>query len=99
MRRVFKTVGLFVVVATAFAAPPPADPEEEDRKTAARVRKAVKQLGDDDFNKREEAAKQLQEIGEPALPDLREAAASPDPEVRERARWLALAILKAAGKS
>src|SRR5262245_45568561 len=100
MRRVTKTVRLFVAVAAAIAAPPPGTPEaEEERKNAARIRTAVKQLGDDDYHKREEAAKLLQEIGEPALPDLRGAAASPDLEVRERARWLVLAIMRAAGKS
>ena len=53
------------------------------------VDRFIRQLGDDDFNKREEAGKKLAEIGLPALRPLRDALAKDaDPEVRHRARRL-----------
>jgi sRNA-binding protein len=48
----------------------------------------VKQLGDADPSVRETATKKLKEIGRPALPALREAARSDDPEVKARATKL-----------
>jgi hypothetical protein len=45
----------------------------------------VGQLGHDDFARREEAEKRLGELGPDALPALREAAASDNPEVARRA--------------
>ncbi|MCE9581797.1 MAG: HEAT repeat domain-containing protein [Planctomycetes bacterium] len=45
----------------------------------------VKALGDDDYDAREKAAGRLAEIGVPALPALREALNSTDPEVRAKA--------------
>jgi WD40 repeat protein len=56
-----------------------ADPEP------AAVEKLIKQLGHDEFEKREEATRQLEKIGEPALEALRKARTSPDAEVRDRA--------------
>jgi HEAT repeat protein len=55
---------------------------ESDDKEIARL---VKQLGDDDFDKREEATARLKEIGEPALDALDKAKSSRDAEVRRRA--------------
>jgi uncharacterized protein (TIGR03067 family) len=53
---------------------------------ATRIDRLVKQLGDDEFARRESATRTLEEIGEPALEALRKAAASdPDLEVRRRA--------------
>src|SRR5262245_35557560 len=45
----------------------------------------IKQLGDDDFDKREAASAALVKAGKAALPDLRKAAASTDREVSRRA--------------
>lgn len=45
----------------------------------------VKALGDDDYQVRERAAQRLTEIGEPAVPALREATGSADAEVRAKA--------------
>jgi HEAT repeat protein len=45
-------------------------------------------LGSEAFNDREEATQQLSKLGKHALPGLREAARSPDAEVRHRARQL-----------
>ena len=49
---------------------------------ASRERAAdlVKQLGDEKFANRERATRELIDIGEPALPSLRKAAAASDPE-------------------
>jgi WD40 repeat protein len=60
------------------AAPPSPCPVELER--------LIQQLGSDDFTRREAASKRLQDIGEPALPALRKALTSDDPEVFNRAR-------------
>lgn len=51
----------------------------------ARVERLVRQLGDRAYDRREEAQRALVAIGRPALPALREAAKSQDPEVASRA--------------
>src|SRR5262245_6884322 len=54
-----------------------------------RVAQLIRQLGDDDFRKREAASKGLAAIGEPALAALKKAAASDaDPEIRRRAEGI-----------
>jgi HEAT repeat protein len=55
---------------------------------AEEIQKLVQQLGDDSFNVRELADDALREIGRPALPALRQALRSPDPEVRRRVRGI-----------
>jgi WD40 repeat protein len=51
------------------------------------IKRLVNDLGDDDFAKRSEAKKRLEEIGEPALPLLKKAAQSADDaEVRAAAK-------------
>src|SRR5262249_38597071 len=60
----------------------------------ARVAALINQLGDAKFARREQAAKQLEEIGAPALPALRRAAATnKDEEIALRAAALVEAIL------
>ena len=56
-----------------------------DGPNESEVAKLVRQLGDDDFAKREAASKHLTEIGEPALEALQAARKSNDAEVRRRA--------------
>lgn len=68
----------------------PADAVKE--KTAKRVAALILQLGDDDFARREAASKELEALGEPALPALRKAKASDDAEVRRRAERAIRAI-------
>ena len=54
--------------------------------TAERVAALIKQLGDDEFARREAASKELEDIGEPALAALRKAAnSSDDLGIRRRA--------------
>jgi hypothetical protein len=61
--------------------------------TSDRVAALIKQLGDDAFAKRETASKELEDIGEPALPALRKAAtSSEDPEIRRRAERISQSI-------
>lgn len=56
---------------------------------AARVRELIRDLGADEFHKREAASKELVEIGQPALEALRRAAKeSQEPEVQYRAQAL-----------
>src|SRR4051794_29598961 len=71
---------------TAFAAAP---------STAPAVQKLIDQLGDDDADVRDAAARKLEGLGEDALATLRRAAKShPDADVRLRARVVAAAIEK-----
>jgi uncharacterized protein (TIGR03067 family) len=72
-----------VLIPTAEAANLRAGPGKDTE--AERIARLVKQLGDDDFAKREAASKELDGIGEPALPALRKAASNDDPEIRLRA--------------
>jgi len=56
-----------------------------DDKAEARLKKLVKQLGDDDFDVREEASRLLVAAGAPARPFLIPASKDSDPEVSGRA--------------
>src|SRR5260370_2223611 len=59
----------------------------DDKPTASEIKKLIDQLGSSKFAERETASKRLQEIGEPALDDLRKAAADgKDAELRRRAK-------------
>jgi WD40 repeat protein len=82
------TIALTILALAGSAAGAPAD------KTAQEVAHYVKQLGDKDFRAREEAARRLRAIGEPALDALDAATKSEDPEVVQRARDLIAAIEK-----
>jgi uncharacterized protein (TIGR03067 family) len=62
--------------------------ETETEETA----RLIKQLGDDSFDKREAATRELDSIGEPALAALQKAASSHDPEIQRRAERIGEAI-------
>jgi uncharacterized protein (TIGR03067 family) len=66
------------------------DPDEP--LDAERIARLIKQLGDDDFDKREAASKALDAIGELALAALRIAQSSDDAEVHRRAEAIIQAI-------
>src|SRR5438309_2064580 len=68
-----------LVLALSFVAVVAAAPDD------AEIARLVKQLGDDEFMKREDATTRLKEIGEPALDALQQAKTSNDAEVRRRA--------------
>src|SRR5262249_28480172 len=59
---------------------------------SAEIGRLIQQLGSDSFKEREAATKRLGEIGESAASALRHAAKSPDPEVRQRAEGLLVAL-------
>jgi|SRR5579884_2168990 len=67
--------------------------------SSAEINHLVDQLGDNDFAKRQQARKQLEAIGEPALGTLKKAAeSSSDAEIRKTAKEIAEAIeLKTSG--
>ncbi len=69
--------------------PAKAAPDQKVHVDAEKIRDLIKQLGDDSFDQREAADKQLAAIGEPALEFLQKAVMdSTDPEVRERCAQL-----------
>jgi uncharacterized protein (TIGR03067 family) len=81
-------VGMVILIATATGYS-----DADNWMVAARVARLVAQLGADKFAQREGASKELESIGEPALPALREAAASNDDvEIRRRAEMIIQAI-------
>lgn len=72
---------VLVAAAAGIVRGDPAKISEQERLTAL-----VKQLGDNRFTKREEARKDLEAIGEKALPAIRAVLGSPDFELDTRAR-------------
>lgn len=59
-----------------------------DPERLATLRNYLKQLGDEDFDRREAASRELRKAGPVILADLRRALTSPDAEVRRRVREL-----------
>lgn len=58
-----------------------------DETLAARIQRLIKQMGDENFTKRESASRELEAIGAPAIDALQKAATSNgDAEIRGRAR-------------
>jgi len=68
------------------ASPPPATAKPAS--DATKIRLLVLQLGDGDYQKREEASRQLKAFGKAALPHLKAALTDPDIEVVSRAQAL-----------
>jgi WD40 repeat protein len=84
------SLGLLAITSSATGASIRQAKQQIDDK---QIRDLVRQLGDDQFEKREEAGKKLIAVGEPALVTLQLAArVSEDPEIRQRARQLVVAI-------
>jgi len=71
-----------------------AQEEDLDKKTA----RLIRDLGSEDFETREKATAELKKIGKPAVPELRKAAASEDPEVQLRAKKILDELQKAEDK-
>jgi HEAT repeat protein len=57
-----------------------------DAADESQIKELVVQLGDDEFDRREEASQRLREIGLRAKPFLTRALSDPDPEIVQRAR-------------
>src|SRR5260370_22603994 len=89
MRRFVHPLALLLLLAVGATALP------RDDADAKAIDKLIEQLGDDHMAKRQDAAKRLEAIGEPAVEALRKAAKShADPDVRLRAGVVAAAIDK-----
>jgi hypothetical protein len=61
---------------------------DEATKSEQEIKSLVNQLGSKQFKEREEAARELSQLGKAALPSLQEAALSPNAELRRRAQQL-----------
>jgi hypothetical protein len=83
---------LLVVLTISPGALPAADPPAADRRLADRVTRLVKQLGDEAFDRRQAAEKQLIALGPGILPILDKLGASRDPEVAVRIRRVRRAL-------
>ncbi len=66
----------------------------QDQDPEKRIAELVQQLSSDDFETREKASAELKKIGAPAIPALREASKSKDPETRMRAETILEALKK-----
>jgi hypothetical protein len=82
--KTWKGIGLAALAAAAWAGA--GSPVSGQDAAGDRIPRLVKDLGADDLRTRDAATRELESIGEPAVPALREAARSDDPEVAWRAR-------------
>jgi hypothetical protein len=73
----------------AAAGEPVAKRQSAQQAVAEQAARLIAELGSDDFETRERAARQLEALGPAAAPSLRKAAASTDPEVRRLALQVA----------
>jgi hypothetical protein len=83
-------IGIIIVIGSCAATdkkPDAGTPNNEPRTTKdeAKIEELIKQLGDEDWKIREEATKELIEIGKPAVFPLIDALDAEDPEIRSRA--------------
>ena len=67
-------------------AKPPVASKQPDAAAKKSVDQLIRELGDDSYRTRLDAERKLREIGDGALPALKEAAGGDDPEVQWRAR-------------
>ena len=63
-------------------------PAAESTTATEKINKLIKQMGSNEFDDREEAQKQLDAIGEPAIDALKKAMSDEDTEIRRRAEDL-----------
>ena len=63
-------------------------PKEPDAKLTARIARLIKQLGDDKYEKRVQATRELQKLSVTAIPSLEKATRHANPEIITRARIL-----------
>ncbi|MFM8270967.1 MAG: hypothetical protein ACKODX_01325, partial [Gemmata sp.] len=83
MRRLFAAIGTCGLAVSVAVGNPPAPSAPPGSGPAAA--ELIARLGSDDFRTRERATADLEQAGAAAIPALREAARSADPEVRRRA--------------
>jgi hypothetical protein len=80
-------LGLGVGLLTALSSP-----AAESAAATEKISKLIEQMGSNEFDDREDAQKQLDAIGEPALEALKKAMSNEDTEIRRRAEGLVKAI-------
>lgn len=80
--------GLFLAWLCIGAAEPEISADTGPADDGARIENLIRQLGDADWRSRENAQAQIERIGLKALPHLKEASQSADPEIRFRAQSL-----------
>src|SRR5437773_2292402 len=83
---------LATVIATGLRASSVVAAPSEPVSSQADVSQLITQLGDTDYATRTQAFRRLKQLGKSILPALKDAAASPDPEIRQRAALLASRI-------
>jgi hypothetical protein len=91
-KRILPLVGLVAVFLCGMAADDKAPPAPAEKIEKQEIEKLIKQLGSDDFDEREKATQKLAACDD-ALPQLREAAKSPDLEAQQRAEKLVRQIV------
>src|SRR5688572_21480694 len=91
VRQIFLVLAL-LASAPAFAQEQPPAPAADQVPSEADIQKLIVQLGSDDYDAREQAARRLRQIGKPALPHLKAALSSPDAEIVNRVRALVTRI-------
>jgi predicted Zn-dependent protease len=82
LRRALSLIALVALVSLLVAA----DPPKPEKPTKEQIAKWIQQLGDNDFEKREEAQQKLWEAGQAAEAALREATKDSDKEISRRAQ-------------
>jgi len=87
IRKILTVISLCVICVSAVWTDDSPKPTEEH------IKDLIKQLGAEDWQKREEAQKTLEEIGSSAEAALKEAAKGADPEVRMRANAILSVII------
>ncbi len=63
-------------------------PKAPVARLTARIARLIKQLGDDEYAKREQATRELQQLGVTAIPFLEKATGHANPEIVIRVRTL-----------
>jgi len=90
MRRSIQSLVLFLSVGILFGISAPRSDADELKaaENNSEIQRWIDQLGSKRFKDREQATQELSKLGESAIPILKEAAQSPDAEVRRRAQQL-----------
>ena len=86
------SIAAIAMTAATLALANPDKTEEKNTTPQSGIHTLINELADNDYSTRENATKKLWDIGPPALPALRKAAQSKEPEAASRAKELLLYI-------
>jgi flagellar hook-basal body complex protein FliE len=89
---VMLALGMAAALTSVYAEDTKEEARPEQEELQSKIKNFIKELGADESKARDNATKELKEIGEPAVPLLKEALESKDPEVAWRARIILKAI-------